>query len=366
MSESKETSHTASDRTPPSPVLYAGPAPSRRSRPLTGRLLVTGAGGFIGSHLVELAALSGLPVRAVARPNSRQDTGALQGIDPAVLENVEFAFGDVTDPVFVQSVVQDCSDVFHLASLPPLAQPSAAGSARCLIEGTIRLLEACRDAGTERFTLLSCGSAYGPARYSPIDEGHPEQGFCPSVATRIAADRIALSYCQAFGLPVVILRPFAVYGPRQRSSDPIPTLIASALSGGPVRLFGGHQAFDLLYVDDVAQALLASAATADIEGGIFNLGAGHCVTIAELARRIVTLIDARIPIEPTPALESDADDLAAQSVADWSRMEARVGWRPHTSLDAGLALTIDARRRSHRDARSQPARIADATTEANV
>ncbi len=212
------------------------------------RVLVTGAGGFIGSHLVELLVAEGAQVRAFVHYNSRGDTAHLEGLD---LPDVEIVSGEIQDPFSVRAAVDGCSMVFHLAALIgiPYSYVAPQSYVATNITGTLNVLEAARNAGVERLVHTSTSETYGTARYTPIDEAHPLQGQSPYSASKIGADKLAESYWRSFGLPVTTLRPFNTFGPRQSLRAVIPTIIAQALGDGPIRLGSRTPVRDFTFVE---------------------------------------------------------------------------------------------------------------------
>ncbi|MCX7047076.1 MAG: GDP-mannose 4,6-dehydratase [Candidatus Sumerlaeota bacterium] len=308
-----------------------------------GPILITGAGGFIGSHVVEAAARRGMRVRAFVRYNSRNDSGLLRWIDKEIGETVEVFRGDLRDPSAAREAVAGCATVIHLAALIaiPYSYLRPMEYLQTNVLGTANVLDACREAQVRRVVITSTSEVYGSARYTPIDEGHPLQAQSPYAASKIAADKLAESYGCAFGLPVVIARPFNTFGPRQSARAIIPTIIAQALSGGPVRLGSLEPRRDLNFVADTAEGMLRCAETPGIEGETFNLGRGEDISIGELARNIVTQIDARIPIESDARRVRPDKSEVIQLLADSSKARERLGWTPQTSLDEGLRLTIE-------------------------
>ena len=205
------------------------------SRP---RCLVTGAGGFIGSHLVERLVREGAQVRAFVHYNSRNDWGNLELIDPAIKREIEVVTGDMADPFSVRNAVRGTQVVYHLASLIaiPYSYVAPQSYVTTNVQGAVNVLQAARDEGVERVVHTSTSECYGTARYVPIDEKHPLQGQSPYSASKIGADMIAESYWRSFQVPVTIIRPFNTFGPRQSARAVIPTIIAQALKGGPVKL----------------------------------------------------------------------------------------------------------------------------------
>ncbi len=232
---------------------------------LAGRtVLVTGAAGFIGSHLVEHLVRRGCAVRALIHYDSRPGHGNLDHLDRHVLDQVELVAGDIRDSHLVHRVVDGCSVVFHLAALIgiPYSYVAPASYVATNVSGTLHLLEACRRHGVERVIHTSTSECYGTARYTPMDERHPLRAQSPYAASKIAADKLAESYFCAFELPVATLRPFNNYGPRQSGRAVIPTIIAQLLWGGPTLRLGDLTPIrDFLFVADTCEAFCRLAET---------------------------------------------------------------------------------------------------------
>ena len=308
-----------------------------------GRCLVTGAGGFIGSHLVEDLAAQGHNVRALVRYTSRSDRGWLHLIDSELQAGVEVVHGDVRDPDQMRAAVLGCDTVFHLAAL--IGIPYSYVSPRQNLEtnagGTLNLLEAARLADVARFVHVSSSEVYGSARYVPIDEDHPLVAQSPYSASKIAADQLAISYSRSFGVPVVIARPFNTFGPRQSLRAVIPTIITQALWSDRICLGATNTTRDFTFVSDTADGLVATGRAEGVEGEVFNLGTGTEVVIDELASMIVGLVGRNVVVEQDPARLRPADSEVERLLSDPSKAYGAFGWRPQTSLQDGLQTTID-------------------------
>jgi len=244
-------------------------------------VLVTGAGGFIGSHLVETLLRSGCSVRALVRYNSRGSWGHLEELKPDLQDRLDVRLGDVTDPYLVRDLVAGCGVVFHLAALIgiPYSYRAPASYVATNVGGTLNVLEACRQAGVRRVIVTSTSEVYGTARYTPIDEAHPLQAQSPYAASKIAADKLAESYFCSYDLSVVILRPFNTYGPRQSARAVIPAILAQALAGAREICLGNLEPRrDLMFVEDTVQAFLLAAEAPGIEGETIHFGQGDFIT----------------------------------------------------------------------------------------
>ena len=256
------------------------------------RVLVTGSGGFIGSHLVERLVALEARVRALVRYNSRNDWGLLELLPQESKARIEVVAGDLTDPFSTWRALQDCDVVFHLAALIgiPYSYVAPAHYVQVNCGGTLNLLEAARQQGVECFVHTSTSETYGTAQYTPIDESHPLTGQSPYAASKIGADKLAESYYLSFQLPVVTVRPFNTFGPRQSARAIIPTIITQALTGESVSLGSLEPRRDLTYVTDTVEGFLKAAAAAPARGQVINLGTGQSISMGELAEMILKLI----------------------------------------------------------------------------
>lgn len=305
-------------------------------------VLVTGAGGFIGSHLVEGLVAQGARVRATIRYNGRSDWGNLEQLAPDVLAEVEVVPSDVTDPFAVRRLVEGCGTVFHLAALIgiPYSYVAPQSYVQTNVVGTLNVLEAARAEGTERVVHTSTSETYGTALYTPIDERHPLQGQSPYSASKIGADKMAESYHRSFELPVVTLRPFNTYGPRQSLRAVIPTIIAQALAGTEVRLGSLSPVRDLTFVEDTVQAFLAAGSAPGAEGRVLNAGSGRGITIGELAELALDVVGSAAGVvagdeERVRPAASEVGEL----ICDATALRELGGWEPRVALREGLERT---------------------------
>ena len=308
------------------------------------RALVTGAGGFIGSHLVERLVADGLRVRAFIRYNGRDDRGHLADLAPDVLANVEVARGDLKDPEAVRRAVRGCEWVLHLGALIaiPYSYENPLDVTQVNVVGTAHVLDACRGSETlDRLVLTSTSEVYGTARFVPIDESHPIQAQSPYAATKIGADALGLSYHRSFGLPLTILRPFNTFGPRQSARAIIPTVICQALAGSKVRLGSLDPRRDLTYVKDTAGGFASIAACDGAIGRAVNIGRGEDLTIGELVERIGTRLGRPIEVETDPDRVRPQASEVGRLLAGTDLARELWGWKPAYSLDDGLDETID-------------------------
>jgi NAD dependent epimerase/dehydratase len=307
------------------------------------RALVTGAGGFIGSHLVEALVEQGAEVRALLHYDANGATGNLRHLPPDVVARVTMVQGDITDAGFVDRVVEEAELVFHLAALIaiPYSYLAPRSYVAVNVQGTLNVLEAARRYGTARVIHTSTSEVFGSARYVPMDEAHPLQAQSPYAASKIAADKLVESYVRSFGVKAVTVRPFNTFGPRQSARAFIPTVIGQALSGAEVIQLGATSPIrDLTYVTDTVAGFIAAATAPGLEGGTYNLGTGHGETVGEVARRILALMGSTARIEVDAARirpeASEVDRLISSNAA----FSTATGWHPDIVLDDGLRRTI--------------------------
>ncbi|MBB5066462.1 SDR family NAD(P)-dependent oxidoreductase [Granulicella mallensis] len=305
------------------------------------RVLVTGAGGFIGSHLAEQMVQLGARTRCLLRYNSQGSLGWLS--TSPLRSDMEILHGDIRDKESVLRAVKDADVIFHLAALVgiPYSYESPRSYVQTNIEGTLNVLEAARQYGTERLICTSTSEVYGSALHVPIDENHALQGQSPYSATKIGADKIAESYHLSFGLPVSIARPFNTYGPRQSSRAVIPTIITQALAQTSVKLGNLHTTRDFNFVSDTVAGFLAIAESSATIGKTLNIGSGIEISIHELAELIFELTGTRCPVDVEEVRlrpeASEVDRLCANSL----QLNALTGWKPRVSLREGLERTIE-------------------------
>ncbi|MBM4355458.1 MAG: NAD-dependent epimerase/dehydratase family protein [Deltaproteobacteria bacterium] len=305
------------------------------------RVLVTGAGGFIGSHLVERCLADGMEVRAFVHYNSRSSWGWLDG--SPVRSSVEVVAGDVRDFDSVRAATQGVDVVFHLAALIgiPYSYVSPLAYIQTNVVGTYNVLQAAREEGLSQVLVTSTSETYGSAQYVPIDERHPAVGQSPYAATKVAADQLALSYHKSFGLPVKVVRPFNTFGPRQSARAIIPTIMTQAISGsGVVRIGSLTPTRDLTYVADTVSGFLAIAECDALVGQAVNIGTGQEISVGTLAARIIELSGTGARLEPdSRRVRPDASEVT-RLLADTSLLSARTGWKPQHTLDQGLEKTL--------------------------
>ncbi|MGH2911545.1 MAG: GDP-mannose 4,6-dehydratase [Solirubrobacteraceae bacterium] len=307
------------------------------------RTLVTGAGGFIGSHLTELLVSRGAGVRAYVHYNARNDWGNLELVPPDIRSEIEVVMGDIGDPFSVARAVADCDQVFHLAALIgiPYSYIAPHTYVETNIVGTLNVLEAVRGKSGTRLVHTSTSETYGTARYTPIDEDHPLQGQSPYSASKVGADKMVESYVRSFEIPAATLRPFNTYGPRQSLRAVIPTIAAQAMAGDVVRLGSLSPVRDFTFVTDTARAFVAVAESDAALGGTFNAGNGKGITVGEVAQMILEILGSNAGIEADDARVRPAASEVFTLLADTTAITATTGWQATVGLRDGLAQTID-------------------------
>lgn len=306
-------------------------------------VLVTGAGGFIGSHLTDRLVRDGHEVRALVRYNGRDDRGHIDRLDPEVRRSLDVHRGDLKDPEAVRKAVAGRSWVFHLGALIaiPYSYQNPLDVVQTNVLGTAHVLDACRDSGAlDRLVLTSTSEVYGTAQYVPIDERHPLRGQSPYAASKIGSDALGESYHRSFGLPVAVLRPFNTFGPRQSARAIVPTIISQALSRPVVRLGSLDPRRDLTYVKDTAAGFVAIAGCDAAIGRVVNIGRGDDLTIGELVARIGRRMGREIVVEGDPDRVRPAASEVGRLLAGTALARDLFGWEPRYSLDQGLDETI--------------------------
>lgn len=304
-------------------------------------VLVTGAGGFIGSRLTEALYARGARVRAFVRYNSRADIGLLKLLPAEVLRSVEVIMGDLQDEDALEKAASGTALVFHLGALIsiPYSYQHPVEVVRANILGTLAVLQACRKAGC-RLIHTSTSEVYGSALRVPIDEQHPLQGQSPYSASKIGADKLVESYYRAFGVPAVTIRPFNTYGPGQSARAVIPTIITQALQAEEIHLGNLDALRDFTYLDDTVAAFIKAAETPGIDGETFNLGSGHEVSIRELSDEIVALTGSRARVVVDEERLRPEKSEVVRLLADNSKARRVLGWAPQVELREGLTRTI--------------------------
>jgi NAD dependent epimerase/dehydratase len=304
-------------------------------------VLVTGAGGFIGSHLTERLVSEGAKVRALIHYNSAGTQGWLDN-SPAA-KDIEMIAGDICDRDRVRDAMQGVSVVFHLAALIaiPYSYHAPASYVRTNIEGTLNVLQAARELGIERLIHTSTSEVYGTARYVPMNEEHPLQGQSPYSASKIGADKIAESFHLSFGVPVVTVRPFNTFGPRQSTRAVIPTIITQCLTGDTVKLGNVHPTRDFGYVSNTVDGFLSAASSAEAIGRTINLGSNREISIKDLVELIVELIGRPVTIKVDDQRIRPEQSEVERLYADNTLARTLLKWEPRVGLEEGIKHTID-------------------------
>ena len=305
-------------------------------------VLVTGAGGFIGSHLTEHVVELGANVKAFVRYNSRNDWGLLELLPKDKLNQIEVIMGDLKDADAVRHAAKEVDIIFHLGSL--IAIPYSYIHPRETIEtnvlGALNVLTAAKENGIEKVVHTSTSEVYGTARYVPLDEEHPLQGQSPYSASKIGADKIAESFYRSFDLPVAIIRPFNTFGPRQSARAVIPTIITQALTKEKIFLGSLHPTRDYTYVKDVIEAFIKVAESPQSIGEFINIGSNFETSIGDLAEKIVSLIEKNVEIVSDKTRIRPPKSEVERLWCDNTKAKRLLGWEPTTSLDEGLKKTI--------------------------
>lgn len=304
--------------------------------------LVTGADGFIGSHLVEHLLAAGARVRGVAQYNSFDSRGHLDDLGRHA--NLQVVAGDVRDPRFCDSIVEGVDLVFHLAALIaiPYSYLAPDSFVDTNVRGTLNLCQAARAAGVERFVQTSTSEVYGTARYVPIDELHPLTAQSPYSASKIAADAVALSFHHSFGLPVVVARPFNTYGPRQSARAVIPTIVSQLASGSrEVRLGDATTTRDFTYVEDTCRGFLAVAAAENAAGEVFNIGTNTEISIGEALRAIADCMGVEATVLTDPERLRPAASEVRRLRCDPGKLERATGFKATVPFAVGIERTIE-------------------------
>ncbi|MBY0450051.1 MAG: SDR family NAD(P)-dependent oxidoreductase [Cyanobacteria bacterium] len=313
-------------------------------------VLVTGAGGFIASHLTEALVRQGAHVRALVKYNSRNDWGHIERLPESVQQALEIHTGDITDPFLMRRLCENVDTVFHLAALIgiPYSYIAPQHYVSVNVTGTLNVLEAARSEGIRRLVHTSTSETYGTALYTPIDEKHPLQGQSPYSASKIAADQLVDSYYRSFSLPATTIRPFNTYGPRQSARAIIPTIISQALTGQPIVLGSLAPQRDFTYVSDTVAGFLAVGSCDAALGHVTNVGSGFAVSIGETVEMILKILN-----QPSHSVQADDPERVRPEQSEVGLLlcnnqmaKERLNWQPTVSFEEGLSLTIDAIRHS--------------------
>ena len=311
---------------------------------LTGKpVLVTGGTGFIGSHLVERLVVEGCKVRVLANYKSHPNIGNLAYLEQTVRDQIEIVWGDVCDRDSVMHVAEGVSVIFHLAALIgiPYSYVAPYSYVQTNIVGALNVLQTARALGVERVVHTSTSETYGSAQYIPIDEKHPLVGQSPYAATKIGADKLAESFACSFELPVVTVRPFNVFGPRQSDRAIIPTIIAQCLAGrDPVRIGERSPRRDFTFAGDTAEGFCRAACCDEAVGRTINIGSGRSISIGELADRICALTGGAAVVTDSERIRPSKSEVR-ELLCDNTLARTLLGWKPTVSLSEGLTKCVE-------------------------
>lgn len=308
------------------------------------KVFVTGAGGFIGSHLTEELVKAGAQVTALVHYNSNSHIANLRFLPKEILDQVEIVFGDIQDGFLMNTLSKGKDIVFHLAALIgiPYSYVAPAAYVSANITGTLNMLEAARAQDVEKLLVTSTSETYGTAIYAPIDEKHPLQGQSPYSATKIGADKIAESYFLSFGLPVCIFRPFNTFGPRQSTRAVIPTIISQVLSDSPeIRLGSLDPVRDMLYVKDTARGYMMAGLNDATSGEVVSVGTGRGVTIGEIVDMVQGICGTSKEVIAENQRVRPEKSEVMKLICDYSKANKLMGWTPAFSLEDGLKEVVE-------------------------
>jgi dTDP-glucose 4,6-dehydratase len=303
---------------------------------------VTGAGGFIGSHLVDRLLADGHEVRAFVRYTSMPTVGFLDEARAKWPDRLEIVRGTIEDPSAVRKLADGTDVVFHLAALIgiPLSFAAPYHYVATNLIGTVNVLDSCRESGVRRMVQVSTSETYGTPTSVPISEEHPFRAQSPYAATKAGADHLALSYFRSFSTPVVVIRPFNTFGPRQSARAVIPTIVTQALSGDVIRLGSLLPRRDLTFVSDTVSGLSLAAFTAEIEGEEINLGTGRSWSVAEIADMVIARTNPQARIELDPERLRPERSEIPELLADTGKAERLLGFSPTVTFQEGLDIVI--------------------------
>ena len=305
-------------------------------------VLVTGADGFIGSHLTEMLVSRGAKVKALSLYNSFNDWGWLENTN--CLDQIEVVCGDVRDPNFCREITKGIDVVFHLAALIAIPYSYIAPDSYVAtnITGTLNMLQAARDNGIKRFLHTSTSEVYGTARFVPISEQHPLQAQSPYSATKIGADALAMSFFYTFGMPLTIVRPFNTYGPRQSARAVIPTIITQILTGKKsIKLGSLHPTRDFNYVEDTCRGFIGLAECDEAIGKTINIGSNKEISVGDLVKLIAEIAGSQVTIETDDQRMRPEQSEVERLWCDNTKIQGLFGFEPQVGLREGLTRTIE-------------------------
>ena len=308
------------------------------------KVLLTGASGFIGSHLAEELVSCGASVRAFLHYNSRGDEGNLKYLASEIRREIEVVHGDLTDPDAVKKAVRGVTHVFHLGALIaiPYSYVHPFSFVQSNIVGTANILNACLEIGPERVVTTSTSEVYGTALTTPMDENHRLHPQSPYAASKASADHLAESYARSFALPIVIVRPFNTFGPRQSTRAVIPTIIVQALRRGSIEIGATLPTRDFNYVEDIAHGFALAGAANDVVGEVFNLGTGEEHSVGEVIQTVSTILGIELLVrERANDRMRPASSEVHRLIADSRKAAALLGWSPRHTFRQALEKTIE-------------------------
>lgn len=321
--------------------MFARDDTRERTERLMSTAVVTGAGGFIGSHLCERLVRDGRNVRALLRYTSRRDHENLADLDPGILGQVDVKFAGLQDTDSVRRLVRGADVVYHLGASISVAYSYEAPRdfVQSNVEGTLNVLEAVRELGVGRMVHLSSSEVYGTAQYTPIDELHPLHAQSPYSATKIGADKLAESFHRSFEVPVITARPFNTFGPRQSLRAVIPTVIAQALAGNQVRVGSTFPRRDFVFVLDTVDALVRMGTSDKGAGDVFNIATGEDISVGDVIEVVAEIVGKQLEVTSEDKRVRPDKSEVHQLLGDASKLRATFGWEPQHNLRQGLELT---------------------------
>jgi NAD dependent epimerase/dehydratase len=306
-------------------------------------VLLTGASGFIGSHLAEELVTCGASVRAFLHYNSRGEEGNLKYLASEIRREIEVVYGDLTDPDAVKKAVRGATHVFHLGALIaiPYSYVHPFSFVQTNVVGTANILNACLEVGIERLVTTSTSEVYGTAMTVPMDETHRLHPQSPYAASKASADHMAESYARSFDLPVVIVRPFNTFGPRQSTRAVIPTIIVQSLRNGSIEIGSTTPTRDFNYVKDTAHGFALAGTAKDVNGEVFNLGTGEEHSVAEVIETVSTILGTELLVNERVDRMRPASSEVHRLIADSSKAALQLGWSPQYTFREALVQTIE-------------------------
>jgi dTDP-glucose 4,6-dehydratase len=307
------------------------------------KVLLTGASGFIGSHLAEELVTCGASVRAFVHYNSRGDEGNLKYLESEIRHGIEVIYGDLNDHDAVKKAVRGTSHVFHLGALIaiPYSYAHPFSFVQTNVVGTANILNACLEIGIERLVTTSTSEVYGTAVAIPMDENHRLHPQSPYAASKAAADHLAESYARSYELPVVIVRPFNTFGPRQSTRAVIPTIIVQALRSGTIEIGSRTPTRDFNFVKDIAHGFALAGQAPDVTGEVFNLGTGEEHSIEEVIATVSRILGAELSVRDSAERLRPVSSEVHRLIADSRKAASRLGWAPQQRFPQALERTID-------------------------